>query len=92
MTYTFFEDPGHGWLEVPFSELEMLGLTDAISYYSYRFGDKCYLEEDCDMAIFLNAVGVLTPDDCRNFFAQYVTEVYQDDPTPIRNYQSYRSE
>lgn len=54
MTYTFHEDPGHGWLAVPVSELIALGVFGAISGYSYisRDGRTAYLEEDCDFAAF----------------------------------------
>lgn len=53
--YTFYEDPGHGWLEVPMADLIEAGVADKISRCSYRDGDKAYLEEDCDMATFLQA-------------------------------------
>ena len=53
--YTFFEDSGHGWLKVPVSELIELGIENDISHYSYMFGDWAYLEEDCDMARFIDA-------------------------------------
>jgi len=49
-TYTFFNDPGHGWLEVPRSELPP-GFTP--SEYSYQRGDLVYLEEDCDAPPFI---------------------------------------
>lgn len=53
--YTFFTDAGHGWLKVPVSELIELGIENDISHYSYMFGDWAYLEEDCDMARFIDA-------------------------------------
>lgn len=53
--YTFHADPGHGWLEVSIDELERLCITDQISPYSYRKGDLVYLEEDCDLSVFLRA-------------------------------------
>jgi hypothetical protein len=55
-TYIFFSDPGHGWLEVDVAELHRLNLHDKISTYSYLHADKlrAYLEEDCDMTIFLD--------------------------------------
>lgn len=52
-TYTFHQDPGHGWLEVSMDELRSLGLADGITQYSYRQGDTAYLEEDCDAGAFL---------------------------------------
>lgn len=56
LTYNFYSDPGHGWLEVKLDELEVLGIRDKISHYSYIKGDTVYLEEDCDMATFMNAM------------------------------------
>jgi hypothetical protein len=60
MSYKFHEDPGHGWLAVPMAELVELGVAHQISGYSYvsRDGLTAYLEEDCDMSIFLRAKGV----------------------------------
>jgi hypothetical protein len=57
MQYTFFNDPGHGWLEVSIEELLRLNLTQHISQYSYINSKKnlVYLEEDCDAPKFLQA-------------------------------------
>ena len=57
--YRFFEDPGHGWLEVTRAELERLGLLDKISGYSYQSIDGLfvYLEEDSDLMKFAKARG-----------------------------------
>ena len=55
MQYTFHSDPGHGWLEVPKSELVRLGVADKISTYSYQNGGMVYLEEDCDAGVFIEA-------------------------------------
>ena len=51
--YTKHEDPGHGWLQVEMAELVRLNLQNQISRYSYCDGDRVYLEEDCDMSLFL---------------------------------------
>jgi hypothetical protein len=56
LEYNFYSDPGHGWLEVSIEELELLGILDQISPYSYSKAGKAYLEEDCDMALFMNAI------------------------------------
>ena len=55
--YRFFEDSGHGWLEVPRAEVEVSSAT--ITPYSYYnpSTDMAYLEEDCDMWNFLRAAG-----------------------------------
>ena len=58
-TYNFHTDAGHGWLEVSREELAMLHIDDAISAYSYQAGDKVYLEEDCDAALFVDALANL---------------------------------
>jgi len=55
MRYNFHTDPGHGWLEVTLAEVVALGISEQISHYSYQRGDKVYLEEDCDAALFINA-------------------------------------
>ena len=54
---TFIVDPGHGWLRVPVTELETLGIVDDISPYSYLSPRAMYafLEEDGDVGIYLNA-------------------------------------
>lgn len=54
--YNYYTDPGHGWLEVGIDELLVLGIADKISSYSYIKGGKAYLEEDCDMALFMDTM------------------------------------
>ena len=56
LDYYFYSDPGHGWLAVNYDELVELGIQDKISSYSYVKGNTVYLEEDCDMAEFMNAL------------------------------------
>jgi hypothetical protein len=56
LDYYFYSDPGHGWLHVKLDELKELGIADKISGYSYIRGNDVYLEEDCDMATFMNAM------------------------------------
>ena len=53
--YQFYTDPGHGWLRVPYSELERLDIADKITRYSYTRGDNVFLEEDCDLSTFMKA-------------------------------------
>lgn len=53
--YRFFSDIGHGWLKVPYTELESLGIENTISEYSYRDSGFAYLEEDCDAYRFIEA-------------------------------------
>jgi hypothetical protein len=47
-SFTYYTDPGHGWVEVPLSLIHELGLTNKITPCSYQRGDTVYLEEDCD--------------------------------------------
>lgn len=54
--YTFIADPGHGWLEIDWTDLKNVGLNPSdFSRYSYRKRNKFYLEEDCDAPKFLEA-------------------------------------
>jgi len=58
MSYRFITDPGHGWLEVPLSELVALGIAQDISKCSYLSANGiAYLEEDCDAPRFNDAKG-----------------------------------
>lgn len=54
--YIFHTDAGHGWLEVDKDELELFGIADKVSSYSYKQGNKVYLEEDCDAGLLINAL------------------------------------
>lgn len=54
-TYYLHTDPGHAWLQVEREELQRLGIDLKISWYSYQNGNLVYLEEDCDMGIFIAA-------------------------------------
>ena len=81
--YIFHEDPGHGWLQVPYSELVELGIAFRISGCSYRLRDWCFLEEDCDAPLFLEALKE------RGILYNFVNRVYPRDPAPIRNYPNY---
>lgn len=73
--YTFWADPGHGWLQVPAVEILALGIKP--SAYSYRSGGYVYLEEDCDLGLFMRAKGVDLADGPA-WFAANVTDRYVD--------------
>jgi hypothetical protein len=53
--YTFHNDPGHGWLKVSRSELEVLGVVQNISPCSYQDAQTVYLEEALDAGVFMRA-------------------------------------
>jgi len=55
MQYKYFQDPGHGWIEVSIAELRRLNIDGHISPYSYRNGHFAYLEEDCDASAWSQA-------------------------------------
>lgn len=55
MNFRFISDPGHGWIEVPMTMIDQLGIKQKISPYSYRNGAFAYLEEDCDAYEFVQA-------------------------------------
>ena len=66
--FTFYEDPGHGWLEIP--ERLVLESGAQISKYSYRANGNVYLEEDEDLTTYLRAAGVKN---LREWFSANVT-------------------
>lgn len=59
--YRFFEDPGHGWLEVPRADVVASGARISKCSYYDPATDMAYLEEDCDALSFLQATGA-TPE------------------------------
>jgi len=75
--YTFHNDPGHGWLEVGRDEIKGL----AISGYSYQQGDRVYLEEDGDLALFLQAHPEISTSD--------FIDKYYDEDAPMRSMDCY---
>jgi len=84
-TFIFYTDPGHGWGKVPIKLLINLGIADKISTFSYTRNGFAFLEEDCDLPLFikkLNTIGV-TP----KFKPQHT-----DRNSRIRNYPYYRKE
>ncbi len=54
--HTLHTDAGHGWLAVPRAELASLGLLHQISHYSYQRGATVYLEEDCDLSLYVQTI------------------------------------
>jgi ParB/RepB/Spo0J family partition protein len=53
-TFTYLQDPGHGWLIVDRTDLASAGMSAAdFTVCSYVHGDTFALEEDVDMAKFL---------------------------------------
>ena len=82
-TFHFYTDPGHGWLAVKKQFLETLGIAAQITPYSYQHGDTAYLEEDCDMTVFLQALK-------KTGIEVEITIHHTDQDSRIRSYASYR--
>jgi hypothetical protein len=64
MAFTFHSDAAHGWLEVSADDLAALNLSPRIfTKYSYRKGNRFFLEEDCDankfFAVYIKKYGAL---------------------------------
>lgn len=56
-TYLRIHDPGHSWLEVPVKDVrDVAGVWDKITGYSPLKRHQFYLEEDCDMQTFYEAM------------------------------------
>ena len=55
---TFVSDPGHGWMRVPLADIARIGIADTISHCSFIdiSNGMAYLEEDCDVARYLEAL------------------------------------
>jgi hypothetical protein len=83
--YQSYSDPGHGWLRVPVSELERLEIADKITHYSYQKGNNVFLEEDCDVATFLEAKRA------RNEKVE-IQHISSNRQSRIRGYASYRGD
>jgi len=87
--YIFHSDAGHGWLEVPKSELKSLGIKDKISRYSYIDGDNAYLEEDCDASVFIKAICEANNMD-EKMFNRYIEENIINGTSVIRQMPIYQ--
>jgi hypothetical protein len=84
-TFTYYQDPGHGWVAVPRSLLVELGIEDEITPYSYQRLDEVFLEEDCDLSTFTRAMGAMG----REF---KTLETYTNGDSFVRSLPSYRCE
>lgn len=56
MKFDYISDPSHGWVKVPIKLLQQLNIDGKISSYSYYRAGFAYLEEDCDLSIFMAAM------------------------------------
>ncbi len=81
--FHFYADPGHGWVKVPLNLLKKLNIEKKISSFSYVYGTNVYLEEDCDLKKFLDAMKTAGKT------IEFV-EHHTDRTSKIRNYGSYK--
>jgi hypothetical protein len=80
----FYADGGHGWLKVTRLELIKLKIADKISGCSYQRGtENVYLEEDCDLSLYINAIKAIGDN-------LVTTEHFTNKTSKIRGYVSYR--
>ena len=84
LRFTFYSDPGHGWLAVPSWVLRLSGVADKITPYSYIKGDTVYLEEDCDYSTFMQS---LVSQDVHPFIVYKNT----DNRSRIRSYNAFNA-
>ena len=85
--YTFHADAGHGWLEVPRSDIQALDIDGLISVASYQKGNRVFLEEDRDALLFHHALGKALGRDLKA--EDFSREVFDGDESPIRGYDRY---
>lgn len=79
---TIHHDAGHAWASVTRRELIDLKIERLISPHSYQCGSHIYLEEDCDLAVYLHAKG----HNLRHLSESLDwVEVHDGDNSPIRN-------
>ena len=87
--YTRFADPGHSWLEVQRSELKELDIEHLISSYSYQAPSGIYLEEDGDLALFINAKAKKGNKTYQEWTEKNINTIHQDTPCWIRELHPY---
>lgn len=81
-TLHFYADPGHGWLKVPKNHPAFRAIAPHVSSFSYERGNFVYLEEDCDLALFLKVLR-----NCN--IALVVHDHFTNRRSRIRSYDNY---
>jgi hypothetical protein len=79
---TIWADPGHGWAKVTRHEVEKLGIAFRISSYSYQRKGYVFLEEDCDLELYIQALK------SRGYVLTFKT-FYTNKRSKIRLYENY---
>ena len=83
MKIKVYGDPGHAWAVVPRRLLIKLGIEDQVSPYSYQRMEMAYLEEDCDLSLFMSAMQ-------KHGISVSFDEHHGNKRSRIRGYNSYR--
>jgi hypothetical protein len=83
-TIIIYNDPGHAWAAVKIKELRALGIADKVSAYSYQRGQTAYLEEDCDLSLYLAAIKQAGQE-------IQLTDKHTNKRSPIRSYSTYKA-
>jgi hypothetical protein len=86
-TIEFYEDPGHGWCKIPRKLAHDLGFAHKISGCSYEDKDYIYLEEDCDFALFIDALDM--SEDIRKTFIKNLPRNYTNNRSIVRSKSHY---
>lgn len=81
-TIVVYSDPQHAWAKVSKKELNTLGIANDISSCSYEKGDFAYLEEDCDLSKYIDALK-------KNNIIYKFKQTWTNRRSKIRNYYSY---
>lgn len=77
---TYVSDPSHSYLKVPVKLVEKLDFMNKISEYSFFNDEYIWLEEDCDMALFFNAL------DEKSLPEPMIYSQTLEEPAPFRLY------
>jgi hypothetical protein len=80
--FTFYSDPSHGWAQIPHQFINDLGIEGKITRYSYKDNDCAYLEEDCDLGLFMQKAKE------KGWIITFIERNFNHD-CAIRNYQRY---
>lgn len=82
-TFNVYTDPSHGWAKVPLSLLKELDIHFSITPFSYLRNQFAYLEEDCDLGLFIKTYKAKFDRD--PIFKEYHT----NKQSKIRSYDDY---
>lgn len=81
-TVLVFADPGHAWAKVNKKELINLGIHEKISGCSYQRNGFAFLEEDCDLSLYVETLKQLG-------IGIKFKESHTNKQSRIRNYDGY---